>query len=45
MGTIRTPFSQAVGTATNLVAAPQAGQPALQPAAVAVNQNQLQIVS
>ena len=42
MGTIRTPFSQAVGTATNLVAAPQAGQPALQPAAVAVNQNQLQ---
>ena len=42
MGTIRTPFSQAAGTAANLVAAPQAGQPALQPAAIAVNQNQLQ---
>ena len=42
MGTIRTTFSQAVGTATNLVAAPQAWQPTLQPSSVAINQNKLQ---
>ena len=41
MGIIRTAFSEGIAPAANLVAAPLAGQ-AAQPAALSVNQNQLQ---